>query len=388
MLTVDNLVKSYGGAARGRRGDSPSTPAPDTEAVAPDGSRVFAVGGVSFTVEDGELFTLLGPSGCGKTTTLRSVAGLERPDGGTIALSERVLFDSARGINVPANRRELGMVFQSYAIWPHMTVAKNVSFPLDILPSSRRPPRDEIDRRVRRMLEVTELGAYTDRSATKLSGGQQQRLALARALVIQPEVMLLDEPLSNLDAKLRESMRFELKRLQTELGLTAIYVTHDQSEALVMSSRIAVMNEGRVEQIGTPDEIYGRPATRFVAEFIGTSNFVRGTVASVDGDAVAVDTPEGRLLCSGAAAAPAVGAEVLLSIRPEAVSLARDPHPGAVNQWAGEVLNRAFMGDAVDHVVRVGAQEIRIRSHPTQSVEPGTRVHLAADPARVTLVPA
>ncbi|GAA3719685.1 ABC transporter ATP-binding protein [Streptomyces tremellae] len=388
MLTVDNLVKSYGGAGRGRRGGGPSEPEPDTRAVAPDGSRVFAVGGVSFTVEDGELFTLLGPSGCGKTTTLRSVAGLERPDGGTIALSERVLFDSARGINIPANRRELGMVFQSYAIWPHMTVAKNVSFPLDILPSSRRPPRDEIDRRVRRMLEVTELGAYTDRSATKLSGGQQQRLALARALVIQPEVMLLDEPLSNLDAKLRESMRFELKRLQTELGLTAIYVTHDQSEALVMSSRIAVMNEGRVEQIGTPDEIYGRPATRFVAEFIGTSNFVRGTVASVRGDTVAVDTPDGRLVCSGAGAAPAVGAEVLLSIRPEAVSLARDPHPGAVNQWAGEVLNRAFMGDAVDHVVRVGAQEIRIRSHPTESVEPGTRVHLSADPARVTLVPA
>jgi iron(III) transport system ATP-binding protein len=298
-----------------------------------------------------------------------------------------VLFDGARGVNVPANRRELGMVFQSYAIWPHMTVAKNVSFPLDILPSSRRPARDEIDRRVRRMLEVTELGSYADRSATKLSGGQQQRLALARALVIQPEVMLLDEPLSNLDAKLRESMRFELKRLQRELGLTAIYVTHDQSEALVMSSRIAVMNAGRVEQIGKPRDVYANPATKFVAEFIGTSNFVRGVVASVDGDEVSVDTADGRLVCRGAATRPPAGSEVLLSIRPEAVSLATEPHPDAVNRWSGEVLNRAFMGDAVDHVVRVGKLEIRIRSNPTQSIEPGTRVHLAADPAKVTLVP-
>ncbi|WP_263631745.1 ABC transporter ATP-binding protein [Streptomyces sp. 8L] len=379
MLTVDNLVKSYGGA-RGRGRGGAAEPA--------GGGRVFAVGGVSFEVQDGELFTLLGPSGCGKTTTLRSVAGLERPDGGTIALSQRVLFDAARGVNVPANRRELGMVFQSYAIWPHMTVAKNVSFPLDILPSSRRPSREEIGRRVHRMLEVTELGAYADRSATKLSGGQQQRLALARALVIQPEVMLLDEPLSNLDAKLRESMRFELKRLQRELGLTAIYVTHDQSEALVMSSRIAVMNAGRVEQIGTPREIYAGPATRFVAEFIGTSNFVRGVVASADGDEVRVDTADGRLLCRGAATRPGVGSEVLLSIRPEALSLATDPHPDAVNQWAGEVVGRAFLGDSVDHVVRVGSLEIRTRSNPAQSVEPGTRVHLTADPAKVTLVPA
>ncbi|WP_329455517.1 ABC transporter ATP-binding protein [Streptomyces sp. NBC_01497] len=385
MLTVDNLVKSYG-AARGRRGSGPAEASGTGQAA--DGSRVFAVAGVSFEVKDGELFTLLGPSGCGKTTTLRSVAGLERPDGGTISLSERVLFDAAKGVDVPANRRELGMVFQSYAIWPHMSVAKNVSFPLDILPSSRRPARAEIDRRVRRMLEVTELGAFADRSATKLSGGQQQRLALARALVIQPEVMLLDEPLSNLDAKLRESMRFELKRLQRELGLTAIYVTHDQSEALVMSSRIAVMNEGRVEQIGKPRDIYTGPATRFVAEFIGTSNFLPGVVASVDGDEVSVDTADGRLVCRGAAGRPAVGSEVLLSIRPEAVSLATSPQPDAVNRWAGEVLGRAFMGDCVDHVVRVGELEIRIRSNPTQSIEPGTRVHLAADPAKVTLVPA
>jgi iron(III) transport system ATP-binding protein len=243
MLTVDNLVKSYGDARRRGRGSV------EGGAAAGAAPRVFAVGGASFEVHDGELFTLLGPSGCGKTTTLRSIAGLESPDEGRISLGERVLFDAAGRVDVPANRRELGMVFQSYAIWPHMTVAKNVSFPLDVLPKRRRPSRGEIAERVERVLETTELAAYADRAATKLSGGQQQRLALARALVIRPELMLLDEPLSNLDAKLRESMRFELKRLQRDLGLTAIYVTHDQAEALVMSSRIAVMNAGRIEQV-------------------------------------------------------------------------------------------------------------------------------------------
>ena len=379
MLTVDNLVKSYGDGLRRRR--------------AAAGERVYAVGGASFEVREGELFTLLGPSGCGKTTTLRSIAGLERPDEGRIALGERVLFDAAGRVNVPANRRELGMVFQSYAIWPHMTVAKNVSFPLDVLPKRRRPGRAEIAERVDRVLETTELAAYAARPATNLSGGQQQRLALARALVIRPELMLLDEPLSNLDAKLREGMRFELKRLQRELGLTAIYVTHDQSEALVMSSRIAVMNAGRIEQVGKPREIYTDPATRFVAEFIGTSNFVAGVVASTSADEVVVDTVEGRLVCRGGSARPAVGTEVLLSVRPECVDIAPAPHEGGphgggVNEWAGQVLTRAFLGDAVDHVVGVGKQELRTRSNPTQSIEPGTRVHLRVDPTRVTVVPA
>ncbi|GHJ42618.1 ABC transporter ATP-binding protein [Streptomyces sp. TS71-3] len=382
MLIVDNLVKSYGSAARGRRGSGT------------EGARVHAVGGASFEVRDGELFTLLGPSGCGKTTTLRSVAGLEMPDRGRITLSDRVLFDAVRRVSVPANRRALGMVFQSYAIWPHMTVAKNVSFPLDVLPRGRRPGRSEIGERVARLLEVTELSAYASRPATKLSGGQQQRLALARALVVQPELLLLDEPLSNLDAKLRESMRFELKRLQRELGLTAVYVTHDQSEALVMSSRIAVMNEGAIEQIGSPREIYTRPATKFVAEFIGTSNFVAGVVSSVRGYEVAVDTPDGRLVCrtesgtSGPAVPPGSGTDVLLSIRPEALDIATEESAEAVNQWKGEVLTRAYLGDAVDHVVRVGKREMRIRCHPTRSIEPGTAVHLSVDPSKVTLVPA
>ncbi|GAB2965224.1 ABC transporter ATP-binding protein [Amycolatopsis acidiphila] len=372
MLIVDDLVKSYDGASGRKRGA---------------GARVHAVGGASFEVHTGELFTLLGPSGCGKTTTLRSIAGLERPDRGRIVLSGRPLFDAAAGVNLPANRRELGMVFQSYAIWPHMSVFKNVSFPLDVLPRKRRPARREIAERVERVLEVTELSDYAARPATKLSGGQQQRLALARALVIQPDLMLLDEPLSNLDAKLRENMRFELKRLQRELGLTAIYVTHDQSEALVMSSRIAVMHKGNIEQVGKPREIYTNPASKFVAEFIGTSNFVKGVVASAEGGEITVDTIEGRVVCRGATAAPAAGEDVLLSIRPECLVLSGSPSPGAVNDWSGQVRTRAFLGDAVDHVVEVGKMEIRVRCNPTQSIEPGTRVHLSVDPAKVTLVP-
>ncbi|MEN3269581.1 ABC transporter ATP-binding protein [Pseudonocardia sp.] len=381
MLIVDNLVKSYGETRRRLRRDHAEGGSDNRT------NRVFAVGGASFEVQEGELFTLLGPSGCGKTTTLRSIAGLENPDGGRIALGDRLLFDSGSGVNVPANRRELGMVFQSYAIWPHMSVFKNVSFPLDVLPRRRRPRRSEIRERVERVLEVTELADYADRAATKLSGGQQQRLALARALVIQPDLMLLDEPLSNLDAKLRENMRFELKRLQRELGLTAIYVTHDQSEALAMSSRIAVMHKGCIEQVGKPREIYASPASRFVAEFIGTSNFVEGIVASVTGDEVVVDTGEGRVVSRGGSLLPAVGSDVLLSIRPECVGISTSPRPGAVNEWTGEVLTRAFLGDAVDHVVGVSKLEIRTRSNPTESIEPGTRVYLSVEPTDVTLVP-
>ncbi|MFD8281277.1 ABC transporter ATP-binding protein [Streptomyces solisilvae] len=375
MLTVESLKKSYdevpGRAARRKKGDT---------------TRTYAVGGVDFEVNDGELFTLLGPSGCGKTTTLRSIAGLERPTEGKVELGGRVLFDSAQDVNLRPNQRGFGMVFQSYAIWPHMTVAKNVSFPLEVMPRAKRPSRQEIDQQVAEVLESVELGAYAQRSATKLSGGQQQRLALARALVTRPELMLLDEPLSNLDAKLRETMRFELKRLQRELNLTAIYVTHDQAEALVMSSRIAVMNEGRVEQIGKPREIYTRPATRFVAEFIGTSNFLEGKVVAVNGGEVEVDTPHGRLVAADPPRTPVVGDPVLLSIRPECVDLSRERR-GLPNEWTGTVRTRAFLGDVVDHIVGIGDTEIRNRSNPTLSIPPGTEVHFSVTPDKVTLVP-
>jgi iron(III) transport system ATP-binding protein len=350
---------------------------------------VFAVDGISFDVEDGQLFTLLGPSGCGKTTTLRSIAGLEKPDSGTIRLDDQVLFErkDRRTVNLPANQRGLGMVFQSYAIWPHMSVFDNAAFPLQVMRRGKRPGRRDISDKVMRVLEVMELHKFAQRQATKLSGGQQQRLALARAIVTEPPLLLLDEPLSNLDAKLRESLRFELKRLQRELGITSIYVTHDQIEALALSSMVAVMNEGKIEQLGRPRDIYEHPRSRFVAEFIGTSNFITGVVADRRGDCFTVETSEGRLLVNGTAEVTA-GADVVVSIRPEAVEVSTESRCGAVpNEWSGTVTNRAFLGDSVDHVVGVGKYEIRNRSNPSVSVPPGTDVYLQMDPDKLALVP-
>ncbi len=382
MLVIDRLVKSFTGEKQSRRkrasGEAPSGP-------------VFAVNNVSFKVEEGELFTLLGPSGCGKTTTLRAIAGLDMPDSGRIAVADRVLFEregtSGRATNVPANQRGLGMVFQSYAIWPHMTVFDNVAFPLQVRSRATRPSAAQIRERVERVLTTMELDHLADRQATKLSGGQQQRLALARALVIEPPLLLLDEPLSNLDAKLRESLRFELKRLQRELGITSIYVTHDQVEALALSSKIAVMSNGTVMQLGRPRDIYENPNSRFVAEFIGTSNFITGTVASVDGESVTVETTEGRLRVRSTAAV-SVGSDAIVSIRPEAVALSVSSASGtAPDEWSGQVVTRAFLGDSVDHVVQVGKVEIRNRSNPDTSIEPGTQVSLRMDPDKLALVP-
>src|SRR5690348_15226402 len=240
------------------------------------GEIVKAAQDVSFSVPEGKLFTLLGPSGCGKTTTLRSIAGLEKPRAGEIAVNDRVVFSSGKNVFVAPNRRGFGMVFQSYAIWPHMDVFRNAAFPLHV--GTKHHSREEIRSKVMRVLEAVQLDHLADREATKLSGGQQQRLALARALVMEPQLLLLDEPLSNLDAKLRERMRFELKRLQRELRITTVYVTHDQSEALALSHEIAVMNEGRIQQIASPREIYERPASAFVADFVGSTNFLDGTV--------------------------------------------------------------------------------------------------------------
>src|SRR5207248_2672236 len=232
-----------------------------TDYLGERGQAIRAANNVSFDVPPGKLFTLLGPSGCGKTTTLRSIAGLARPLLGEISVGDEVVYSSGRNVFIPPNQRGLGMVFQSYAIWPHMTVYENAAFPLPA--GRRRAGRRDIEERVMRVLKTVDLEEMAGREATKLSGGQQQRLALARALVMEPRVLLLDEPLSNLDAKLRERMRFELKRLQRELGITTVYVTHDQTEALALSHAIAVMNRGRIEQIGTPREIYERPVNQF-----------------------------------------------------------------------------------------------------------------------------
>ena len=376
MLTVESLRKSYApsGALRRTRDDQASAAAVDD---------------VSFEVHEGELFTLLGPSGCGKTTTLRCIAGLEHPDAGRIRVRGNVLYDSDQGIDLPANERRLGIVFQSYAIWPHMTVFRNVAFPLEAGSRKRKPSRAEIRERVHRILDVVELAAYAERPATKLSGGQQQRLALARALVAGPELLLLDEPLSNLDAKLRESMRFELKRLQREVGATAVYVTHDQAEALTLSNRIAVMNEGKIVQVGTPREVYTRPSCRFAAEFVGVSNFIDGVISDASPDGVVVQTGEGALHVAHDRGLPA-RSQVLVSVRPEDVAISDAPpttDDSAVNVWRGSVLTRAFAGDAVDHMVVVADQQIRVRCNPSVSIEPGTDVHLTLPADKLVLVP-
>ncbi|MFC0040195.1 ABC transporter ATP-binding protein [Actinomadura rayongensis] len=373
MLHVQDLIIDYAGGGRRARAED----------------AVRAVDGVSFDVAPGQLFTLLGPSGCGKTTTLRSVAGLESPSGGSITIGDRLVYSAAENVDVPADERRLGMVFQSYAIWPHMTVAKNVSFPLELAKRRARPSRAEIRARVEKVLAVTELDAFADRPATKLSGGQQQRLALARALVIEPQLLLLDEPLSNLDAKLRESMRMELKRLQRDLGLTAVYVTHDQVEALAMSSVIAVMNGGKIVQMGTPREIYERPNSRFVADFIGTSNLLPAVVAGAGPDGTSVRAGH-AVLRSADRVDAASGADLLVSLRPEDLSLApHDPAapPAGDNELAGVVTARAFLGEATEHVVRVGDRSVRCRSNPSLSIEPGRDVTVRVAPEKVRLVP-
>ncbi|HEV8251717.1 MAG TPA: ABC transporter ATP-binding protein [Gaiellaceae bacterium] len=369
MLSVRDLVKSF--------------PAGRGEGV----RRVLAVESVSFEVDEGELFTLLGPSGCGKTTTLRCIAGLESPDAGEIEVAGKVFFSSERRVHVPANARGLGMVFQSYAIWPHMDVFQNVAFPLQVLPRRRRPPRKQLRDQVERALEVVRLDQFASRRATDLSGGQQQRLALARALVLEPPLLLLDEPLSNLDAKLREDMRFELKRLQRELGITSVYVTHDQAEALALSSRIAVMRNGKIEQIGKPREVYERPGSRFVADFIGTSNFLDGTVNARENGVYTIETQLGELRARSDANL-AVGARVTVSARPEHIALRPGSNGAGPNRWQGRVEARAFLGEFVDHVVSVGGREIRARCNSTVSIPPETDVTLIFGEETFSLIPA
>jgi iron(III) transport system ATP-binding protein len=348
-----------------------------TDYASADGQVVNAVQDVSFDVPDGELFTLLGPSGCGKTTTLRSIAGLERPKSGSIDVGGRAVFCSEKRIFVAPNRRNFGMVFQSYAIWPHMNVFKNVAFPLEV--RKQRPSRKEIAEKVMRVLAAVQLADFVDRDATKLSGGQQQRLALARALIMEPRLLLLDEPLSNLDAKLREAMRFELKRMQRELGLTTIYVTHDQSEALALSHEIAVMKDGRIVQIGSPRDIYERPRNKFVADFVGNTNFLAGTMlsAAAGNGRCRVATPLGEI---NAQCADGIGqgAAVVVSVRPEDVELSEDAQVGEEgdNLCVATVAAKVFLGDYLDFQVKVGECVLLARVHPSLRTPTGHSINV------------
>jgi iron(III) transport system ATP-binding protein len=328
----------------------------NTEYPSERGETVRAARDVSFEVPQGQLFTLLGPSGCGKTTTLRSIAGLERPRSGEISVGGRVVYSGSRGVFVAPNRRGFGMVFQSYAIWPHMSVFQNAAFPLEV--GARRLGRAQIRDKVMQVLAAVQLDALAEREATKLSGGQQQRLALARALAMEPQLLLLDEPLSNLDAKLRERMRFELKRLQRDLKITTVYVTHDQSEALALSHSIAVMNEGRIEQIGPPRDIYEKPRSRFVADFVGTTNFIEGEVLAGGRARTAIGDIE---MEGGEARA---GERVMLSIRPEDVELS-EARPEGANVWQGRVDQKVFLGEFVDFQVKLADRILLSRRHPS-----------------------
>jgi iron(III) transport system ATP-binding protein len=277
------------------------------------------------------------------------------------------------------------MVFQSYAIWPHMSVWENVAFPLKVLPRGERPDRATIRKRVDAALETTELHTFEKRSATQLSGGQQQRLALARALVSQPALLLLDEPLSNLDAQLRETMRNEIKRLQRDTGQTAIYVTHDQTEALAMSSRIAVMSNGRIQQIGTPREIYESPRTRFVASFIGIANLLSGSVVRKSGDEVQVQTEVGAVWAQASEGSD-IGRHVTASIRPEYVTLSVEEPAERRNLVKGTVRTRAFLGESMEHVVRSGTVDFRVKSTPGKSIRPGQDVYLSLETTKLRCV--
>jgi iron(III) transport system ATP-binding protein len=342
------------------------------------GEIVRAAQDVTFEVPEGKLFTLLGPSGCGKTTTLRSIAGLERPREGEIAVNDRVVYSSKKRVFVTPNRRGFGMVFQSYAIWPHMSVYQNAAFPLEV--GERRQSRQEIRDKVMRVLAATQLDHLAEREATKLSGGQQQRLALARALVMQPQLLLLDEPLSNLDAKLREKMRFELKRLQRELRITTVYVTHDQSEALALSHEIAVMNEGRIQQVGSPRDIYERPGSAFVADFVGSTNFLDGSVLGPDAaeGRYRVRTEIGDLTVLATEPLRADD-KVLLSVRPEDVDLAESKPEGA-NVREGKVDQKVFLGECVDFQVKLGERTLLSRRHPSLRTPIGHPIFVRLDP--------
>jgi iron(III) transport system ATP-binding protein len=328
----------------------------------------LALDDVSIEGRDGELLTLLGPSGCGKSTTLWSIAGLHDPDRGRISVGDTVLFDHERGIDLPPEARECGVVFQSYAVWPNMTVAQNVGYPLKL----RRVGRADRAARVREVLELVELGSLADRYPHQLSGGQQQRVALGRALAFPPRLLLLDEPFSNLDAKLRERARSWLRDLQREVGITTVFVTHDQDEALSMSDRIVVMDHGVVRQVGTPEETYEAPSDLFVADFIGTINLLEGHVLRHTEDHVEVAVP--GILSPLIATPVRTGASrddaVTLAIRPEAIVVEPDAGIDGLNHVTATVVDRSYLGDHVRYRMQLGDAILTLQtSAPIPSAE-------------------
>ncbi|MGH7244754.1 MAG: ABC transporter ATP-binding protein [Phycisphaerales bacterium] len=311
------------------------------------GGTTKAVDNISLEIETGELFFLLGPSGCGKTTLLRMIAGFIDPTAG------QILFGSRDVTHLPPNQRNTGMVFQSYALWPHMTIEANVAFGLDV----RKTPANEAKKRIEDALAAVRMSQYAKRKPNQLSGGQQQRIALARALVIRPDVLLLDEPLSNLDAKLRLELRSEIRRICKESGITTVYVTHDQKEALSMADRVAILRSGRVEQLDTPADLYKRPHSRFVAEFLGETNIIEGTVTAVDSDTATLNTPAGELrgTIPAGTTPPTPGSKSLLSIRPESIHILGSK-PAT---FRGRLTSAIYLGEVEQGHVQVGDANLK-----------------------------
>jgi iron(III) transport system ATP-binding protein len=345
-----------------------------------EGKTIHALDEVDLTIPANRIFTLLGPSGCGKTTLLRCIVGLESPDEGEIAIGEEVVWSKAGNVFVPPERRGLGMVFQTYAIWPHMNVFDNVAYPLQ----ARGEQKAAIRESVAETLRFVQLEGFENRPATKLSGGQQQRVALARALVAKPRVILFDEPLSNLDAKLREETRKELRDFLSRLEITAVYVTHDRIEALSLSDAIAVMRSGRIMEIGTPKEIYFDADHRFVADFIGRANLLPGRVTSVEGETAVVDSAIGPVRCRADGAAS--GEEVTLCIRPEFISVSAGAEEAGANRFVGTVASLTFVGETYESEVRVGDAVVLTRIEPFDEVREGDRVVLSVAATGVFLL--
>jgi len=345
--------------------------------------KVVAVNHINIDVQQGEMLTLLGPSGCGKTTTLRCIAGLERPEGGDIVIDGKSMI--AEGFVQPS-KRGIGMVFQNYAVWPHMKVFNNVVYGLRLQGLSKQAIREK----ARHALDMVDLSGLEERYPGQLSGGQQQRVALARALIRNPKVLLLDEPLSNLDAKLREKMRFEIKGLVKRMGITSVYVTHDQAEAMVISDRIVVMESGNVVQIGDPQEIYEKPANRFVADFIGAMNFISGEIDRLlPGSTTAEVRTEfaETLLCrTPDVEATLPGKQVYASIRPEDVEIFSNPPQGKENLFQGTVAHKAYLGNFLFFFVKVGDTMIRVQVPHHLPHEEGQEVYLYLDPQKCMIL--
>jgi iron(III) transport system ATP-binding protein len=345
--------------------------------------KAVAVNNIDLEIRSGTLTTLLGPSGCGKTTSLRCIAGLETPDSGSIEIGDMLVFSKEKNVKIPPNRRKLGMVFQSYAVWPHMTVSENVAFPLKV----QKIPEPQIRERVSKSLRTVGLEGFEERHVTQLSGGQQQRVALSRAIVAEPQALLFDEPLSNLDAKLRERMRFEILDLQRKLGITTIYVTHDQAEAMVMSDDIVVMNEGHIMQRGTAEELYNKPENKFVGDFIGLTNFLPGKVTENPGKKKfgTVMTSAGPI-CASLVKDIETGKSILVSVRPENVMLSKEQLSGD-NVIQGEVKKATFLGNIRDYLICVGKEVIRAQADSDIILKPGEKVYVQLAPEKCIAIP-